>query len=115
MEKSCISNRIRRVVYGSQVAALTALFLFFASISAQTSWTCATNSADWSVRCQHASVVFDNKMWLLKGLSGDVKDDIWYSTDGANWIQATDSAPFLARIDFTCVNYNGAMWVIGGS
>jgi hypothetical protein len=30
-------------------------------------WTQATDSAGWSGRCNHTSVVFDNKMWVIGG------------------------------------------------
>ena len=58
-----------------------------------TNWTEATSSADWSAKNDAASLVFDNKMWILGGReSSGLKNDVWYSTDGTNWTQATSSA-----------------------
>lgn len=78
-------------------------------------WTCATDSAGWSERAGHTSVVFDNKMWVLGGFNVPSKNDVWYSTDGANWTCATDSANWSGRYLHTVVVFNGKMWVLGGT
>ncbi len=60
-------------------------------------------------------VIFDNKMWLLGGqVSGDLKNDVWYSSDGKNWTCATQSAQWSARMGHTAVVFNNRMWVFGG-
>jgi hypothetical protein len=51
-------------------------------------WVQATASAAWSPRIRLTSLIFDNKMWVIGGYNNDV----WYSTDGANWTLATASA-----------------------
>jgi hypothetical protein len=86
---------------------------------AQMTWTCATDSAAWSPRGAHASVVFDGKMWVL---GGDISDngtvpfgnDVWWSTNGADWICATDSASWSPRMGHGAVVFHDTMWVIGG-
>lgn len=88
---------------------------YFSSLSAQTKWKCAVDSAEWSKRSVHKSIVFDNKIWIIKGVSTEVTySDVWYSSDGASWIQATDSAFFPMDGSYSCLNYNDKMWVIGG-
>jgi uncharacterized membrane protein len=77
-------------------------------------WTRATAAAGWSARCGHTSVVFDNKIWVMGGLDGNYKNDVWYSSDGVNWTQATASAGWSARTYHTSVVFDGKMWVIGG-
>lgn len=48
-------------------------------------WGEATPAADFSVRAQHAVAVFDDKLWVVGGLSNDAPiNDIWFSTDGIN-------------------------------
>ncbi len=82
-----------------------------------TNWTCATNSALFSGRQEHASLVYNNsKMWVLGGKdSGSVvQSDSWYSSDGTNWTQATYSTSFGPRLDHTALEFNGKMWVIAG-
>jgi leucine-zipper-like transcriptional regulator 1 len=78
-------------------------------------WTCANSSAPFGVRWESGSVVFQNKMWLIGGLStGGFKNDVWNSTDGINWTQVTASAPFSGREGFGCVVFNNRIWVICG-
>ncbi len=80
-------------------------------------WTQATNSAGWSPRHKHSSVVFDNKIWVIGGYgigSPYYKNDVWYSTDGVNWIQVTDSAGWSKRNDHSSVVFDNKIWVLGG-
>lgn len=83
-------------------------------------WTCATNSAQWSKRDSHRSVVFDNKMWIVGGYVqappygvGPARD-VWYSSDGITWNCAVDSAQWSKRCGFTLVAFSGKMWLLGG-
>jgi len=80
------------------------------------SWVCATDSAQWRRRAYAEAVVFDDKIWVLAGITdgGDDLRDVWYSTDGANWTCATDSAPWVARDAPALVVYNSNMWLMGG-
>jgi len=54
-------------------------------------------------------------MWLLGGNDGSGKNDVWYSSDGANWTQATSSAAWSARWAHTAVVFDNKMWVLGGT
>jgi len=74
----------------------------------------ATAAAGFSGRRNHESVVFNNKMWVIGGYDGAVKNDVWYSSDGVTWIQATDAAGFSARTEHQSVVFDNKMWVIGG-
>ena len=79
-----------------------------------------TSHAAWSARSYTASVVFNNKMWVLGGRIGtndnssDFTNDVWSSSDGINWTQATANAPWTARYGHTSVVFNNKMWVLGG-
>ncbi|MFB0510231.1 MAG: Kelch repeat-containing protein [bacterium] len=75
-------------------------------------WICATDSAGWAPRESHASVVFDNKIWVTGGHHRN--DEVWSSPDGVNWTCVTYSAGFGIRDDFTMVVFDGKIWVIGG-
>ncbi len=85
-------------------------------------WESATNSAAWTARAHHTSIVYDNKMWVIGGCApsndcfsgGNLSGDAWYSSDGINWTQATASAPWTARYNHTSLVYDNKMWVIGG-
>ncbi|MBN2436584.1 MAG: hypothetical protein JXK07_15095 [Spirochaetes bacterium] len=89
-------------------------------------WVCATQSASFSRRVAHTSVVFDNKMWVIGGVyNGRDEDyfiratDVWYSEDGANWIEANDS-PAIGisdsnlRISHSSIVFDDKIWIIGG-
>ncbi|MDI6737299.1 MAG: kelch repeat-containing protein, partial [Nanoarchaeota archaeon] len=80
-------------------------------------WTEANDSAAFSARYGHTSVVTpDGKMWVIGGNNGSSDlNDAWYSTDGANWAEANDSAAFPARAyHSSVVSSDGRIWVIGG-
>uniref|UniRef100_A0A7C6A8F3 PKD domain-containing protein n=1 Tax=candidate division WOR-3 bacterium TaxID=2052148 RepID=A0A7C6A8F3_UNCW3 len=74
-------------------------------------WHLATPSAQWSARCNHTSVVFNNKIWVLGGY---YENDVWYSTDGVNWTRATASAGWSGRYGHTSVVFDNKIWVLGG-
>ncbi len=83
------------------------------------SWTQVTNHAPFLPRLDHTSLVYDNKLWVIGGTVlgayTHARNDVWYTTDGINWIQATDSAAFLPHEKHTSVVFKNKMWVIGGS
>ena len=78
------------------------------------------NAGQFSHRGGHSLVVYDGAMWVIAGQGIGYRDmnDVWKSTDGANWTYINkDSAPsarFSPRRFFATVAFNGAMWVIGG-
>jgi hypothetical protein len=43
-----------------------------------------------------------------------VLNDVWYSSDGIQWIRATENAAFSKRAYHKSVVYDDEMWVIGG-
>jgi dihydrofolate reductase len=83
----------------------------------------APDTKGFSPRARHASVVFDNRMWVIGGDFGSSRfNDVWSSTDGVTWTTATDAAAFSARSYHTAVAFDVAddnegekMWVIGGT
>jgi len=79
-------------------------------------WTEVSRGAAFSARYIHASVVYDNAMWVIGGAlsDGSQTDDIWYSMDGVYWQEATPHAAFGPRQGHTCVVFKNEMWVIGG-
>jgi hypothetical protein len=55
-------------------------------------------------------------MWVIGGVTQDgmIKNDVWYSDDGAHWIPANMSAAFPPRAGSCSVVFNDKMWIIGG-
>lgn len=84
-------------------------------------WTQATANAPWGERGYHASVVFDNKMWVMGGRYGDNWDDtndIWYSTNGVSWTQAIGTAawpPINSGDGLGVFTLNDELWMIGNN
>jgi hypothetical protein len=80
-----------------------------------TTGTLVTNAAAFGTRQDHATVVFNDRLWVIGGHNGFVyKNDVWYSSDGANWTQATPNAGFSIRSNHASVVYDDKIWVIGG-
>jgi hypothetical protein len=76
-----------------------------------------TNNAGFSVRRGHASVVFDDKLWVIGGRTLYIEfplNDVWSSSDGVTWTQVTVSAAFPGRRGHTAIVFDNKIWVIGG-
>jgi hypothetical protein len=78
-------------------------------------WSQTTAAASWAARYYHTSVVFDNKLWVIGGYSGNYRNDVWWSEDGNAWTRATANAPWTARSGHTSVVFDNKIWVIGGA
>ncbi|MGB3607920.1 Kelch repeat-containing protein [Psychroserpens sp.] len=80
-----------------------------------TNWEEITNEATsdmrFSKRYGHASVPFDSKMWVIGGNDGELKNDIWSSTDGWNWVQETSNANFPPMDHHKAVVFNNKIWL----
>lgn len=81
------------------------------------SWTQVTSSAAFGVRYLHASVVYDDKMWVIGGSnnSDSYYNDAWYSSDGSDWIAATQNAGFSPREGLNAVIFNNAICITAGA
>jgi hypothetical protein len=82
-------------------------------------WTLVTGNAAFGPRFRHASVVFNNKMWVIGGtpISGECVtplNDVWSSTNGADWVLVTGNAEFTARFSFNLYSFAGKLWVMCG-
>ncbi|KKU86485.1 MAG: Kelch repeat type 1-containing protein, partial [Parcubacteria group bacterium GW2011_GWA2_47_9] len=78
------------------------------------SWTSATTNAQWPARDGHTSLVFNNQMWVIGGLTTDSTNDVWYSGNGTTWTQATTNAQWAGRYQHTSLVFNNQMWALGG-
>ena len=74
-------------------------------------WLKKTENAPWGPRDMFRSVVYNDKVWLFGGSS---KNDVWSSTDGANWTLVNASAGWSARDGHEALVYDNKMWVLGG-
>ena len=82
------------------------------------SWTRETEAAAFSARYSHQVAVFNGRMYLTAGLNAGAtrNNDVWSSTDGANWTLVTADAPFTDRAEHVLVvQADGAyMYLLGG-
>lgn len=84
-------------------------------------WKCVTEEAAWKHSDLSMSVVFKDRMWFMGGwyngrLEGHCAgNEVWSSTDGANWEQATPHAAWTPRLAAGIVNFKGKMWILGGT
>jgi hypothetical protein len=82
-------------------------------------WIPATGSASFSPRSAHGSIVFEEKLWVVGGAgdtSGKIRyNDVWYSSDGKEWILKAGSTAFSPRFAFTLLNAEDRLLLIDGS
>jgi leucine-zipper-like transcriptional regulator 1 len=81
-------------------------------------FTLVKDSAAFDIREGHSSVVFNNRMWVIAGVTSSMgifsSSDSWYSEDGISWVSATQQASFQSRSFHTSVVFDNKIWVIGG-
>ena len=88
-------------------------------------WTLVNGNVPWGMRVLHVTVVHEGKIWVIGGqtMPGFAKagpgeafyNDVWNSSDGANWTRVTAHAAWSPRgmIGGSAV-FNGRMWLLGG-
>ena len=93
-----------------------------------TTWTQVTDSAPWSPRVLHYTVAFNGALYVIGGqqlyetlvpvpnpypTEPVYYNDVWRSTDGADW-QQVSSLPHAIGMICGSVVFNGELWIIGG-
>ena len=90
-------------------------------------WTRVTKDAPYGARAAPAVAVYKDKLWLMGGRISKPNtppdkgykqfttfNDVWCSTDGANWTRVLEHTPWPARMWFVSKVYADRMWIIGG-
>jgi hypothetical protein len=90
-------------------------------------WTCATEHAPYGDRSASAVTVFDGKLWVMGGNTTQANtppekqyaqfttyNDVWCSSDGAQWTCVVKKAPWTPRMWFVAQVYADRLWIIGG-
>lgn len=86
-------------------------------------WTAVTLNAAFGQRFTQTqqNVVYDGKMWIIggqvqsfRGVDGCV-NDVWYSSNGADWFEATGNAEFHAKSGGAVWVYDNKLWTAGGA
>ncbi|MDI6738700.1 MAG: hypothetical protein QME12_09410, partial [Nanoarchaeota archaeon] len=83
-------------------------------------WIQANASAAWEPRYWFSAIARpDGSLWIMGGWnssgSNNFKNDIWNSTDGANWTLVNRSAAWEPRYAMSAVmKSDGSFWLMGG-
>ena len=87
-----------------------------------TRWEQVNAKADWISRSFHASVVFQNKMWVIGGFNSasagpflGLLDDVWSSNNGINWTRESSNSSWSGRSGHTAVVLKDSIFILGGS
>lgn len=83
-------------------------------------WEKAVADAPFKSRSGQLMVAFKNRLWLIGGLTfgpGDfiIKNDIWSSADGINWVKEKENADFSPRREHEAFVFNNELYLIGGN
>jgi hypothetical protein len=84
-------------------------------------WSLVTKQAAWKHSDFSMATVFRGKMYFMGGWhNGRLPDhsasnQVWSSTDGADWTQVTAAAEWSPRIAGGLVEFKGKMWLLGGT
>lgn len=84
-------------------------------------WELVTAEAPWKHSDLPMTLTFDDKMWIMGGwyngrLPGhSASNQVWSSTDGAQWEQVTGDAGWSPRIAAGAVVFKERMWILGGT
>lgn len=78
-------------------------------------WTQATEHAGFSPRDSLGVAVLGDTMYAMGGLQGEQPaNDVWSTTNGADWTLVVEHAPWGRRSVPTVPVFNGSMWVVSG-
>lgn len=86
-------------------------------------WNLITDAVPWADRVMHYVAVHNNKLYVIGGeevndipdVPDTVYNDVWVSSDGANWDNILDSAPWLPRGQIQgYAILDSSIWIVGG-
>ncbi len=84
-------------------------------------WQRSSEQAPWKHSDFAMSTVYRDRMWIMGGWhngrlpDASASNQVWSSSDGAQWQQVTDRAAWSARMAAGCVVFQNKMWILGGT
>lgn len=84
-------------------------------------WQQVTAKAPWIHSDLSMSIVFNDQMWFMGGwyngrLEGhSAGNQVWSSTNGADWKEVTAAAGWTPRLAAATVVFKDRMWILGGT
>jgi hypothetical protein len=74
--------------------------------------------AGWTARCAHCCVAANNGIYIFGGFDPTTGptyfNDVWFSSDGINWVELTSAAPWTAREGASAFYFENNLWIVGG-
>lgn len=83
-------------------------------------WVQESAGPGFSPRTQTKLVSLNDKLYAIGGLENPFDattgstEEVWSSTNGADWVLETDTAPYMARYGFEALAFDDKVFVIGG-
>ncbi|MEM0912693.1 MAG: hypothetical protein AAGJ37_17090, partial [Pseudomonadota bacterium] len=80
-------------------------------------WEQTSEFAPFGRRDDIASVVFNDKLYVIGGRQTDGtgwQNDVWSTSDGLEWVQEAESTQFSPRGNHHLMVWNAQLWLIGG-
>ncbi len=79
-------------------------------------WVDITNQTSFSPRLLHASVVFNEKLWVIGGrTNNEIFADVWSTVDGENWVLESEEIAIPGIFNHKVVVFKDQLWLVGGS
>ena len=76
-------------------------------------WLKATDNAGFAAVNGSRLEAFQDKLWLLGGNNGSTTNQVWTSSNGADWSQASFPS-WSARASHSSTVFKDKLWVLGG-
>lgn len=77
-------------------------------------WKCHTAQVPWHPRQYHETAAFDGHLWVLEGWNQANRNDVWYSEDGATWLELPNT-PWAPRHAASVFVFHDALWLVAGN
>lgn len=84
-------------------------------------WELVTKQAAWTHGDLPTTLVHAGKMWFLAGWYGgrtpsaSASNEVWSSSDGAQWHRSATNTPWCPRLGAGGVAFQDKMWILGGA
>lgn len=79
-------------------------------------WTAHTKD-DWGERIGGQVVYFKEGLWMYGGMkyaTSEFTNEIWYSTDGSNWVLQAARGKWSPRKSHQLIVFSNRLWLFGG-
>lgn len=105
-----------------KILLIVIIIIIFCSLPAADTtleWKRLVSNAPFLPRVFASSAVYKGRLWLIGGGSSvyrarEFYNDVWYTSNGIDWVLATGNAAFAPRERHTTFVFDGKLWVVAG-